>query len=435
MPSASASTSTAAVLDFPGTGATTIDHLPHTQKYVLADEWGFQQVGGSFPEGTPSYVIAEQLPDELLERDTLKGLVSLALPLALIVTGVAWMSYWTGLCPIWQKLLCWISIGTGYTGLFAVAHDAARMALLPDRPRLNDFIGSLLMAPSLFSLESWRLRFLNHVALVNAIGMDIHAWHPLTTYRVAELAVAAAFERMASGSSASSSGRESSNGSQVSQGGQGTLSGPLDPPPASATSSKASATDSGSASAISSSTLGASSQQTSSSSGPAGATEHGNDSAGASTSTPGEINKHSEASTSSSTLPDKPVAPIAAVLAVLRAVFRLPPFPAARLALAIEWLASCTPLKFLASIGAWLKHFDSFDLRAYHQLERVRVWGSWMWPIAFAGFGLPAIMTAAGGAGGEPKALALGLAVGTPVGAAQCCMVASTICAITFVSF
>ena len=36
------------------------------------------------------------------------------------------------ICPLWQKLLCWIAVGTGYFGIFNAAADCAQFAFWPE---------------------------------------------------------------------------------------------------------------------------------------------------------------------------------------------------------------------------------------------------------------------------------------------------------------
>jgi hypothetical protein len=83
-----------------------------------------------------------------------------ALSCAVIAAAYAWMWHMRTLLPWWQASLCWLAIGTAYFGLFqGVGGDAARGALLPLRPRLRDALGALVMAPALWSFESWKARW------------------------------------------------------------------------------------------------------------------------------------------------------------------------------------------------------------------------------------------------------------------------------------
>ncbi len=112
------------------------DALTETQRYVLADEWGFSLVGTSLPAShVPPHVMHRLLPPEALQHDAARALLGLAAPLALIAAAYAWLWYMHSVTPWWQLAACWVAIGTGYAGLFQLAHECARGALLPDSPR------------------------------------------------------------------------------------------------------------------------------------------------------------------------------------------------------------------------------------------------------------------------------------------------------------
>ncbi|KAF5829680.1 hypothetical protein DUNSADRAFT_15655 [Dunaliella salina] len=68
------------------------------------------------------------------QHDTKRALQGLLLPLALMSLGYGWLWYMHSIIPVWQQLICWLTIGTGYAGLFNLAHECARGSFLPNNP-------------------------------------------------------------------------------------------------------------------------------------------------------------------------------------------------------------------------------------------------------------------------------------------------------------
>eukprot|EP00775_Hariotina_reticulata_P008875 gene8875-9054_t len=96
-----------------------------------------------------------------------------------MAAGYSYLWYWHSLCPLWQQLVCWVVIGTGYFGVFQSAVDCCRFAFWPQRPRVQDLLGAVLMAPALVSYELFRLKYLNHLMCVNQLYEDTEGWHPI----------------------------------------------------------------------------------------------------------------------------------------------------------------------------------------------------------------------------------------------------------------
>lgn len=165
--------------------ATSLDGVPETQKYILADEWGYTAVGADLPEGTTPQLFAAMFPPQFFGFDAARAALSIALPLAVMAAGYGWLWYWHSICPLWQQLLCAIVIGTAYTGLFKVATECARFSFLPQAPVLQDSLGALIMAPSLYAIHSWRLGHLHHLLHMNMLWEDTWGWHPLTKVQLA----------------------------------------------------------------------------------------------------------------------------------------------------------------------------------------------------------------------------------------------------------
>jgi fatty acid desaturase len=80
-----------------------------------------------------------------------------------MAAGYAYLWFWHSICPLWQQLLCWVVIGTGYFGVFQTAVDCAHFAFWPQRPLMQDALGAVLMAPALMSYEVFRLKYFNHL--------------------------------------------------------------------------------------------------------------------------------------------------------------------------------------------------------------------------------------------------------------------------------
>jgi len=167
--------------------------LAAARRAQQAREWGYDSVGQVLPEELTVSVVAEATlfgrpaprqregedpaaaaaaaaaarpgasPDPADPRSPalLATALRAALSLAVMAAGYAWMWHMRTLLPAWQTVLCWLAIGTAYFGLFqGVGGDAARGALLgPSRAALRDAIGAAVMAPALWSYESWRARW------------------------------------------------------------------------------------------------------------------------------------------------------------------------------------------------------------------------------------------------------------------------------------
>ncbi|GIL81457.1 hypothetical protein Vretimale_973 [Volvox reticuliferus] len=166
-------------------GATSVDGLDDTRKFVFADEWGFTRVGGNLPEGTTPATFSDMFPDHFFAFDPRRAAVAIAVPLAAMAVGYGWLWYMHSICPAWQQLACAALIGTAYTGLFKVAHECACFRFLPESPRLQDAVGLVLMLPSLYPFTSWRLQYMHHLAHVNMLWEDTFGWHPYTKLQLA----------------------------------------------------------------------------------------------------------------------------------------------------------------------------------------------------------------------------------------------------------
>ncbi len=111
------------------------DQLTETQRYVLADEWGFSLVGTSLPPGVSTRVLASAIPPECQQPDLTRALIGVALPTAVIALAYGSLWYTHSITPWWQWLVCWLAIGTAYAGLFQVAHECSRGAYMPQYPK------------------------------------------------------------------------------------------------------------------------------------------------------------------------------------------------------------------------------------------------------------------------------------------------------------
>jgi len=143
-------------------------------------------VGTSLPAGIDPRVLLRAVPEELFQHDIKKAVMGMVKPLVLMAAGYFWMGYMHSIIPLWQQVICWLAVGTGYAGLFTLAHECARGAFMPQHPATQSLLGTILMAPSLFSFDTWRIRTFNHFCEVNKLGKDVTAWHPLTLGELSE---------------------------------------------------------------------------------------------------------------------------------------------------------------------------------------------------------------------------------------------------------
>lgn len=180
----------------------TLEEMNPEQLEALASEWGFKQLGRPMPTGVPLAKISDCVPLQLQVLDWKALLLGLLVPMTLMSAGYFWLWYMHSIIPGWQQAICWLLVGTGYFSLFnGAASDAARTALLPGTGGgpggMQAIIGSILMAPSLYSLEAWRLSLMvhyNECHLLAARGDEKDAaqaaastWQPMTKRRISKM--------------------------------------------------------------------------------------------------------------------------------------------------------------------------------------------------------------------------------------------------------
>lgn len=113
-------------------------HCQHpTSQHTLqtthnTQDWGYTRLGRPFPEGISPVTLAEEaLSPPHFQISLPKAAAHLAACLALVAAGCAWQAHMHTICPLWQKLACWLAIGTGYFGAFQAAADCAHFAFWP----------------------------------------------------------------------------------------------------------------------------------------------------------------------------------------------------------------------------------------------------------------------------------------------------------------
>lgn len=117
------------------TGMASLEQMSETQRYVLADEWGYDMLGTMLPSGARPEAIASLITEEVMEVDPWRALRGMVAPLLLMAAGYFWLWYMHTILPIWQLAACWGLIGTGYFGLFNLAHECAKGSLFPQFPK------------------------------------------------------------------------------------------------------------------------------------------------------------------------------------------------------------------------------------------------------------------------------------------------------------
>jgi fatty acid desaturase len=106
-----------------------------------------------------------------------RALMGMVAPAFLMASGLCCAALAATSAAWWQRVACWVITGTGYAGLFSLAHEAARDSLLPQHPVTQDVLGTLMMAPSLFAFEPWKLRAFAHFNQVRvAPGWRLSRW-------------------------------------------------------------------------------------------------------------------------------------------------------------------------------------------------------------------------------------------------------------------
>jgi hypothetical protein len=108
-----------------GTIAEQLAGMDDVQRAQQGQDWGYDRLGAPLPEGVSLTALANQLPPSVFTTDAAQAATRAACSLALMAAGYAWLAYMHSICPLWQQLVCWLAVGTGYFGLFQLAADAA----------------------------------------------------------------------------------------------------------------------------------------------------------------------------------------------------------------------------------------------------------------------------------------------------------------------
>jgi len=140
-----------------------LNDMSDAELQQAAADWGYVQVGRPLPEGVSLTALADTLPDQVFALDLPKALAYLGLSLGVMALGYSYLWFWHAICPLWQQVLAWVVVGTGYYGVFQTAVDCAHFAFWPERPLIQDVLGAVLMAPALMSYELFRLKYFNHI--------------------------------------------------------------------------------------------------------------------------------------------------------------------------------------------------------------------------------------------------------------------------------
>jgi hypothetical protein len=105
--------------------------VPRSLPPLPRQDWGFSQLGRPFPEGVSLVALAETLSPSVFQISLSRAFGGLLAGAALVAAGCAWQAYMHSICPLWQQLVCWVAVGTGYFSIFQGAVDCARFAFWP----------------------------------------------------------------------------------------------------------------------------------------------------------------------------------------------------------------------------------------------------------------------------------------------------------------
>ncbi|CAM6093094.1 unnamed protein product [Calypogeia fissa] len=140
---------------------------------LLAEEYGFRQIGEPVPAGVTLKNVIDSLPAEVFEINPWKAWKSVAITIAAYALGI----FWIAKAPWYLLPFAWAWTGTAATGLFVIGHDCAHKSFSKNK-LLEDIVGTVAFLPLIYPYESWRFKHDRHHAKTNMLVEDT-AWHPI----------------------------------------------------------------------------------------------------------------------------------------------------------------------------------------------------------------------------------------------------------------
>lgn len=140
---------------------------------LLAEEFGFRQIGEPVPEGVTLKNVIDSLPAEVFEINPWKAWKSVAITLAAYAAGI----FMIAKSPWYLLPLAWAWTGTAATGFFVIGHDCAHKSFAKNK-LLEDIVGTVAFMPLIYPYEPWRFKHDRHHAKTNMLEEDT-AWHPI----------------------------------------------------------------------------------------------------------------------------------------------------------------------------------------------------------------------------------------------------------------
>ncbi|XP_074281281.1 omega-6 fatty acid desaturase, chloroplastic [Silene latifolia] len=155
----------------PSSASSPIDDPSHLQ--LLAERYGFQQIGEPISDDVTLRDIITSLPKEVFEIDDMKAWGSILISVTSYALGI----FMIAKAPWYLLPLAWAWTGTAVTGFFVIGHDCAHKSFSKNK-LLEDIIGTLAFMPLIYPYEPWRFKHDQHHAKTNMLKADT-AWQPI----------------------------------------------------------------------------------------------------------------------------------------------------------------------------------------------------------------------------------------------------------------
>ncbi|XP_042390230.1 omega-6 fatty acid desaturase, chloroplastic-like isoform X1 [Zingiber officinale] len=134
------------------------------ERKLLAEKYGFMQIGKPLPDNITMKDIMDTLPKKLFEIDDMKAWRSVLISVTSYALGI----FMIAKAPWYLLPLAWAWTGTAITGFFVIGHDCAHKAFSRNK-LVEDIVGTLAFLPLIYPYEPWRFKHDRHHAKTNML--------------------------------------------------------------------------------------------------------------------------------------------------------------------------------------------------------------------------------------------------------------------------
>ena len=158
-----------------------IGFMSDAERAVLAEKWGFNQIGKELPDNVRLSDIVKSMPRDVFEINPVRAWAACAVS----IVSMAASLYLIHVSPAWFLPFAWAISGTAFTGWFVIGHDCGHKSFSKNK-FVEDLVGLFFFAPLLYPFEPWRIKHNVHHAYTNKL-VDDTAWHPVMKSEVEDM--------------------------------------------------------------------------------------------------------------------------------------------------------------------------------------------------------------------------------------------------------